>query len=257
LSQAEYDEARVVLKADYMQYAMKVERQTREMMRGAPVAVAAAPEAAAPEAAAPEAQGAEPAARSKRPRNGERPRSGFVVKRNRFVEAVANVNEASQSEEAQWEEATFLHHQKQFDAIEADWLKLEVDWAAEFPQLAPLAVVERDQPAYLFDIIYDLWDLHLAKYYKALIESGKYGFIPHMFLARNGSTLSAGYVERVNSAGKMIYPVGRKSLGLDICEMLVMLRMNETFYKLFEDKYSQLLVEMDAKVDLSAELAKV
>ena len=110
LSQAEYDEARVVLKADYMQYAMKVERQTREVMRGAPVAVAATPEAAAPEAAAPEAQGAEPAARWKRPRNGERPRSGFVVKRNRFVEAVANVNEASQSEETQWEEAIFLHH---------------------------------------------------------------------------------------------------------------------------------------------------
>ena len=123
----------------------------------APTAVVATPEAAAPEAAAPETQGAEPSARWKRPRDGEQPRSGFAVKRNRFVEAVANVDKAPQSEEAQWEEATFLHHHRQFDAIEADWLKLEADWAAEFPQLAPLAVVERDQSAYLLDIIYDLW----------------------------------------------------------------------------------------------------
>ena len=78
----------------------------------------------------------------------------------------------------------------------------------------------------------------MAKYDKTLIESGKYGFIPHMFLARNGSTLSAGYVERVNSAGKMIYPVGRKSLGLDICETAVMRRIDEKLYELFEDKCS-------------------
>ena len=264
LSEDEYKEARKILRSEYLQYAMKVERQLREAMRPVPAAAAELAAAAVGlAAAAAETAAVEAATRGDvapaTPANAapvrKRPRSGLVVQRNRFLDTVGDADVEVVDEEVLWEESTLLHHTKQFETIEREWLQLEVDWASEFPQLAPLAVVEPGQPKYEFDMVYDLWDLDLGEHYSSLIEAGKYGFLPHMFLARNGSTLSAGYVERCNSAGKMIYPVGRKSLGLFPCEMLVMLRMNEKFYKHFEGKFGNLLIEMAAKVDLSVELA--
>lgn len=65
-----------------------------------------------------------------------------------------------------------------------------------------------------------------------------------MAFALLGSTVSASYVERVNSAGKKIYPVGRKLLGDDITEMFVMLRMNVKFYKYFETNHKKVLLEL-------------
>ena len=69
----------------------------------------------------------------------------------------------------------------------------------------------------------------MGKFYMRLIDDGKYGFIPYIALCNNGSCLAASYVERVNSGGKMIYPEGRKLLNLKVCEILVVLRMNQLF----------------------------
>ena len=104
-------------------------------------------------------------------------------------------------------------------------------------------------------MLYDLWDLDLAPYYHQLDESGAFGYIPKLALTLLGAAISASYVERVNSAGKKVYPVIRKMLDLNVCEMLVILRMNREFFTCFEKQHPRLLLELTSKVDLSSQMS--
>lgn len=97
-------------------------------------------------------------------------------------------------------------------------------------------------------MIKDLWDLDMPKFYRAQDEKGTFGMLPRMALAETGSTYAASYVERVNSAGKKVLPKGRSLLGDTVCEMMVMLRMNEKFFLHFEEQHQQKLVELTAEI---------
>ena len=97
------------------------------------------------------------------------------------------------------------HHLQGYPAIEDEWLALEVEWRTEFKELKDVVLgKDEDGNEEEFDLITNLWDLDMAPYYRQLIEDSKFGWLPHMFLGNNGSTMASSYPERVNSAGATI-----------------------------------------------------
>jgi hypothetical protein len=234
LSDGEYERATTIFRKKYIEYAYQMDVYQREVERGG-----AAPEVPPPPPAPqviPSPEGPSPAKRS---------RSGFAVGQNRVDPQPAPVNDSNA-----WSVARKLFHGTQFDDVYVkQWLGAHIDWKAEFPQFKNSTAANEE-----LDMVYDLWDMDIAPYYHKLILDGKFGFIPKLALSILGECIAASYVERVNSGGKKILKVGRKLLGLNVCEMLVMLRMNADFYKYFEAHHGKLLIELVATICMDADL---
>lgn len=172
-----------------------------------------------------------------------------------FKVGVSSVAQAQQPEAAEmsWQSSRVNLHTLEWDQkVQQAWLAFNLDWKGNFDKLQSSPKENKDM-----DLIKDLWDVDMAQFYRKLDGAGKYSMLPHMALAETGSTLSASYVERVNSAGKKVMPKGRSILGDDICEMTVMLRMNEKFFLRFEEQHQAKLVELVASFCMDDDLRKM
>jgi hypothetical protein len=70
------------------------------------------------------------------------------------------------------------------------WLAIDVDWLKEFLELVALK-----KPNKHMDMTNNLLHLNMTKYYMRMLETGKYGHLPRMAMARLGADLASGYVE--------------------------------------------------------------
>jgi hypothetical protein len=80
--------------------------------------------------------------------------------------------------------------------------------------------------------LFDMMGLHIGDLYKTLESNAKCGLLPLMASCSKGklgALNSEGYAKHVNSIGKQILTNGNTLLSHEEIEMMVILRMNESF----------------------------
>lgn len=117
------------------------------------------------------------------------------------------------------------------------WWGYEVDWQGMHPN---------DGLPESQDLIADLMPLDIGKLYKKIEaddkDRKKYGFSPLMASCsyrQLGALNAESYNERVNSVGKLVLTDGNTLLSDEEIEMLMVLRMNESFMRHMREHYSK------------------
>ena len=114
------------------------------------------------------------------------------------------------------------------------WLKLEIDWVAEFPAM------ELKQP---IDLMH-LMEVDMGQVYKRIEDSDpsrqRYGYIPRMAHGIIGALNSEGFCERMLSAAGLVMTEGNTLLDEEEMEKLTLLKMNKEFMKFMRKHYNHL-----------------
>jgi len=127
------------------------------------------------------------------------------------------------------------------------WLKLEIDFRAEFPdERLPPTDDEAGEPIPL-DIVKDLMRLPIGVLYNKMIAAAGsfalYGYIPLMASCSAGQIGALGaesFCERVLSAANLVLDEGNTCLKPTTVEMLVLLRINRDFMDFMRATYPHL-----------------
>ena len=114
------------------------------------------------------------------------------------------------------------------------WRKMNVDWRAKFPTY--LGSLGRDKQV---DLLNDLLPLPIGKLYKELEDDPQYGLLPRLAScsrAQLGNLNAESFCERCLSVGNHILTEGNTLLGHEELEMLIVLRMNQSFMQYMREK---------------------
>ena len=124
--------------------------------------------------------------------------------------------------------------QAEFKLVFKNWVRHRVDWRAIFPHtdLGNL------------DIMDDLMDVDIGAVYHGLMKSdpdrSKFGFMPLLAsccTSEIGALNAESYAERIVSAANLTMNSGNTRFDDELCEMLVVLRMNREFIIFMRDNY--------------------
>ena len=87
----------------------------------------------------------------------------------------------------------------------------------------------------------DLLPLDIAPFYVDLHESGEFGLLPKMDLARLGRHLGEAFSEREGSIAKEVMTDGRTLLSDEHLEKVAILRINKKLMRYFKTNYPNLI----------------
>jgi hypothetical protein len=130
------------------------------------------------------------------------------------------------------------------------WLRLEIDFRAEFPdEPLPPTDDEAGEPIRL-DIVKDLMRLPIGVFYNKITAAAGsfalYGYIPLMASCSAGQIGALGaesFCERVLSAANLVLDEGNTCLKPTTIEMLVLLRINRDFMEYMRATYPHLSLQ--------------
>lgn len=89
----------------------------------------------------------------------------------------------------------------------------------------------------------ELLELDMGGLFLKLLQNTKLGYLPRMALIVLSNNLASSYVERMNSAGKLILHNGCTLLNDEMLNMLVILCTNRKFMEFMRENYPMLARE--------------
>jgi hypothetical protein len=135
--------------------------------------------------------------------------------------------------------------EEEFNRLVKAWFTLQFNWIAEFPEHEFSA---SDPP------LQDLLTLDVGIIYRRLMsedpDGDKYGLFPEMArssFGQIGALNAESFCERSISAANIICTPGNTTLGDDMIDMMVTLRMNKDFMEYMASQHmTEMLQEFDA-----------
>lgn len=151
------------------------------------------------------------------------------------------MSEDSDSSEAGDDVATAVA-KKQFHSEMKHWKKAvaSIDWASTFPHIDWVAYKANTAGLSGPEQLIQVMDLDLSSLFLKFLKNPKLPHLPKMVLTVLGNNLASSYVERMNSAGKLILHKGRILLSDHMLNMLVVIRMNRKFMEFMRENYPNL-----------------
>ena len=179
-----------------------------------------------------------------KPTIAEEPMEQLEVQANDAVCLGQDVDMSDASSSAE-ESSQTAQAKESFRGAWKHWNKVmkAIDWGSEFPAFDWAAYKANEAGGSAQEQLLKLLELDMSDLFLKLLKNTKFGYLPRMALTVLGNTLASSYVERMNSAGKLILHKGRTLLNDEMLNMLVVLRMNRKFMEFMRENYPTLAIE--------------